>query len=166
MTLWVRCYFHFFFFHSTGEKNRSLGRSSKLLKAPLWVNDGAGTASRAQLLTAHLAACIIHSTIKKKQRNRGLSESFLFRKHSLGQYSAGSQGGFKSIYVAINQKCQMAYCTPDFFNWQAPNKHLIKELEDNNMKMKPWGNNMNHILRLYIFQSSKVIVLYIKATTW
>lgn len=59
----------------------------------------------------------------------------------------------------------MAYCTPDFFNWQVPNKHLIKELEDNNMKTKPWGNNTNHILRLYIFQSSKVIVLYIKATT-
>lgn len=58
----------------------------------------------------------------------------------------------------------MAYCTPDFFNLQAPNKRLVMELEDNKIKMKPWGNKTNHTLRLY-FLSSKVLVLHIKATT-
>lgn len=127
------------------------GGTRKLLTAPLRVNGGTGTASRAQLLTARLAASITHSTIMKTQRNKGPSKSFLFRKHSLGQYTAGSLAGFKSISMAINQERQMAYCTPDFFNLQAPNKHLVMELEDNKIQMKSWGNNMNHTLRLYIF---------------
>lgn len=110
-------YFHYS--HFTGDKNGGLGRTSKLLKAPLRVNGGAGTASRAQLLTARLAASITHSTIMKTQRNEGPPK--VFRKHSLGQYTAGSPAGFKSTSTAINQERQMAYCTPDFFNLQAPN---------------------------------------------
>lgn len=85
----------------------------------------------------------------KTQRNGGPSQSFPFRKHFLGQYTAGSPGGIKSISLAINQEQQMAYCSPDFFNLQAPNKLLV--MEDNKIKMKPWGNNTNHTLRLYVF---------------
>lgn len=122
-----------------------------MLKAPVQVNSGAWTASRVQLLTARLAACVTHSTVIKTQRNGGSSQSFSFRKHSLGQYTAGSPGRIKSISTAINQEWQMAYCTPDCFNLQAPNGCLVMELEDNKIKMKPWGNNTNHTLRLYIF---------------
>lgn len=125
----VRCYFHYS--HDTGEKCRGLGRSSKLLRAPLQVNSGAGTASRAQLLTARSAACVTHSTVMETQRNGSPSQSFPFREHSLEQYTAGSPGGLKSIPMAINQEQQMAYCTPDCFNLQAPNKRLVMELEDN-----------------------------------
>lgn len=122
-----------------------------MLKAPVQVNSGAGTASRAQLLTARSAACVTHSTVMNTQRNEGPSQSFPLRTLSLGQYIAGSLGGIKSISMAINQEWQMAYCTPDCFNLQAPNKHLVMKLEDNKVKMKPWGNNTSHTLRLYIF---------------
>lgn len=93
-TLCIRCYFHYS--HFTGEKSGHLERSSKLLKALLRVNGGAGTPSRAQLLTACSAACITHSTIMKTQRNEDPSRSFPFGKHSSGQYTSGSPGGFKS----------------------------------------------------------------------
>lgn len=109
-----------------------------MLKAPLRVNGGTGPVSRASLLTACSAACITHSTIMKTQRNGGPSKSFPFRRHSWRQYTSGSLGGTKDISTAINQKQQMAYCSPDFFNLQAPNKRLVMELEDNKIKMKPW----------------------------
>lgn len=136
MTLWARCYFHYS--HFTGEKNGDLGRWSKLLKALLWVKGGARTMSRAWLLTARSAAYITHSIIMKTQRNGDPSKYFLFRKHSLGHYTGGSPGGFKSLSMAINQEWQIAYCTPDFFNLQAPNKCLVMELEDNKIKTKSW----------------------------
>lgn len=102
----------------------------------------------------------------KTQRNEGHSKSFLFKKRYLGQYASGSAGGFKSISKAINQKRQVAYSTPDFFNLQAPNKHFVTESEDNAIKMKPWGNNMKHTLRLYIFLVFKSnCFLYVKGTT-
>lgn len=135
--LWIRCYFHYS--HFTGEKNWVLGRSSKLLKAPLWVSSRTRLASRASLLTAHSAACVTHSTIMKTQRNGRPSKSFPFRRHSWRQYTSGSLGGTKDISTAINQKQQMAYCSPDFFNLQEPNKCLVMELKDNKIKMKPWG---------------------------
>lgn len=85
-------------------------------KAPVQVNSGAGTASRALLLTAHSAACVTHSTVMKTQRNGVPSQSFPLRMHSLRQYIAGSLGGIKSISRAINQEWPMAYCTPGCFN--------------------------------------------------
>jgi hypothetical protein len=49
------------------------------------------------------------------------------------------------------------------FQFAGPKKHLVMESENNKikMKMKPWGNNMNHTFPLYFFKSSKVIALYI-----
>lgn len=137
-----------------------------MLKAPWRVNSGAGTISRGQLLTARSAACITHSTIMKTQRNGGPSKSFPFRKYSWRQDTSGSPGGFKSISVAINQEWQMAYCNPDFFNLQAPNTRLVMELEDNKIKMKPWGNNMNHTLRLYFFSLPKSLFFIFKGNYW
>lgn len=68
--------------------------------------------------------------------------------------------------MAINQKWQMAYCSPDFFSLQVPNKRLVMELEDNKIKMKPWGNNMNHTLKLYIFLGfQNHCSLYLKVST-
>lgn len=87
----------------------------------------------------------------KTQRIGGPSKSSPSGKHSSRQYTSGSLRGMKVISMAINQKWQMAYCSPDFFSLQVPNKRLVKELEDNKIKMKPWGNNMNHTLKLYIF---------------
>ena len=85
----------------------------------------------------------------KTQRNEEPSRTFPFGKHSSGQYTSGSPGGFKSMPMAINQQRQTAYCSPDFFNLLAPNKRLVMELKNNKIKMKPWGNNMNHTFKLY-----------------
>lgn len=165
MTFCTRWYFHYS--HFTGEKNGDLERSSKLLEAPVRVNRGAGIPSKAQILTAYSAACIIHSTIMKTQRNEGPSRSFPFGKHSSsGQYISGSSGGFKSMPMAINQGWQMAYCCPDFFNLLAPNKCLVMELKNNKIKMKPWGNNMNHTLRLYFSSLPKSLFLIFKSNDW
>ena len=66
--------------------------------------------------------------------------------------------------MAINQQRQTAYCSPDFFNLLAPNKRLVMELKNNKIKMKPWGNNMNHTFRLYFLAFQSQGSLYLKAT--
>lgn len=122
-----------------------------MLKAPPPVNGGTEPASRASLLTAPSAACITHFTIMKTQRNGRPSKNFPFGKDSSRQYISGSPEGMKGISMAINQKQQRAYYSPDFFSLQLPKKRLVMGLEDNKIKMKPWGNNMNHTLKLHIF---------------
>lgn len=44
----------------------------------------------------------------------------------------------------------MASSSPAVFNLQVPNKLSVNESQNNKIKMKPWGNNMNHTLSLQL----------------